>query len=131
MLRTLLKSGLALIALAVVNAPAQAQGVAGTYVLEYPAQIRVTNGEESLQLGKARLTLQVKGDSIVGTWLVLDRADARPREIRGTLQGTMAKWTIENEGRINDGGETRTVKMITNFTATRPRSFGCVSSARS
>ena len=113
-----LKSSLALLVLATAYSPARAQGVAGTYLLDYPARIQVTNGEESVELGKARLTLQVKGDSLIGTWLTLDRPDAKPREIRGTVQGHTAKWTIENEGRISDGGEVRTVKMITNFSAT-------------
>ena len=117
MLRTALKAGLALVALAIVHAPARAQGPAGSWLVEYPAQIRVTNGEESVTMGKARLTLQVKGDSVLGTWHVLDRADAKPRAIRGTVSGNIAKWSLENEGRINDGGETRTIKMVTTFTA--------------
>ena len=33
------------------------------------------------------------------------------------MSGNIARWTLENEGRINDGGETRTIKMITSFTA--------------
>ena len=118
MMRAILRVGLAIIALTTFKTPALAQGVAGTYVVEYPARIQNTNGEENVQMGKARLTLEVKGDSVVGTWLVLDRPDARPREVRGTLQRNTAKFSLQTEGRINQNGEERTIKMTTDFTAT-------------
>jgi hypothetical protein len=93
MKRTILLVGVAIVVLAILRAPAAAQGVGGTYLVEYPARIQNTNGEENVQMGKARLTLQVKGDSVVGTWLVLDRPNAQPREVRGTLQGSTAKFS--------------------------------------
>jgi hypothetical protein len=118
MKRTILVVGLAMVVLAILRAPTAAQGVAGTYLVEYPARIQNTNGEDNVQMGKARLTLQVKGDSVVGTWLVLDRPNAQPREVRGTLQGGTAKFSLQTEGRINQNGEERTIRMTTEFTAT-------------
>jgi hypothetical protein len=117
-MRTILKAGLAMVALVTVTTPVDAQGIAGTYLVEYPAQIQVTNGEENVQMGKARLTLEVKGDSVVGTWLVLNRPDAQPRAVRGTVQGNTAKFSIESEGRTNQNGEERTIKVTTDFSAT-------------
>jgi hypothetical protein len=117
MFRRLTMVGLATIALVSMRAPANAQGVAGTYAVEYPARISNTNGEESVQMGKARLTLHVKGDSVTGTWLSLDRPDAKPREIHGTVNGSTIRFSVQTEGRINQNGEERAVKMTTDYIA--------------
>ena len=98
----------------------EAQGVAGTYLVEYPAQVRSTNGaEEVVALGHARLVLQVKGDSLVGTWTITDRPDAKPRGLRGTVQGNTVNFSTDpTEGHVNMNGQVSTIKMFADYTAT-------------
>ena len=92
-------------ALAVAE-PVQGQdGVAGTWVTEFPR--RVVNGEGS-DFAKARLTLEVKGDSVFGTYQVFEpAADPAPpaRRLKGTnVNGTLTLEGEPMEARVRMGG---------------------------
>lgn len=74
----------------VTSRGAIAQGsIGGTWRTEFEVGIRVVNGVESSE-GKrhARITLQVKGDSVLGTWQNVDSvgvAMGDPRPLRGIV----------------------------------------------
>jgi hypothetical protein len=78
-------------------ANADAQSVAGTWTAEYPTRVRMGNGSASAeQMGSALLTLEVKGDSVFGTWQAQNTpAPIPPRGVKGTL----------SNGRINLVGD--------------------------
>jgi hypothetical protein len=87
----------ATLALAVAR-PASAQGnVAGDWITEFPLRLRVMNGVESSEgTGRARLTLRLKGDSVLGTWLDITSGAAQPARTR-SLRGTMANGRVRVE----------------------------------
>lgn len=75
--------------------PASAQGtVAGTWIAEFPIGLRVINGVESSDAtGRARITLRLKGDSVLGTWQDITGGNrpARTRSLRGVLANGRAR----------------------------------------
>jgi hypothetical protein len=69
--------------------------VAGTWFTEFDAQVRVVNGSASTVKGRARLELQVSGDSIHGTWQTLNAtgaADGPARPLGGALSTSGAHF---------------------------------------
>ena len=69
--------------------PLSAQAaVAGIWFTEFDAQVRIVNGSASTVKGRARIELQVSGDSMHGTWQNLNAtgaADGPARPLGGTL----------------------------------------------
>ena len=61
--------------------------ISGSWRTEFDVGIRVVNGVESSESkGHARISLQLKADSVLGTWQTLDPAGAamgEPRPMRG------------------------------------------------
>ncbi len=81
--------GLVLVFVSSLALPLSAQSrVAGTWLTEFDAQVRIVNGEQSVVKGHARIELQVSGDSIHGTWQTLNAtgaADGAARPLGGAL----------------------------------------------
>jgi hypothetical protein len=73
-----------------------AQGpIAGTWVTEFDAQVRIVNGSASTVKGHARIELRVSGDSIHGTWQNLNAtgaADGPARPLGGSVTSTGAHF---------------------------------------
>ena len=86
---------LALVLLAVPRGAVAQGSIAGTWRTEFDVGIRIVNGVESSE-GKrhARITFQVKGDSIQGTWQNVDTLGAAvgaPRPLRGVVTDSGAR----------------------------------------
>ena len=103
---------------------AQAPAIAGTYLVDYDAQVRVTSdGPEVVQRGKARLVLQQRGDSLFGTWEPAGNdTQGRPRPVRkvfGKLQNDTIRLNAEpTEAVVNVNGEEQRRSITQAFTAT-------------
>ena len=60
--------------------------ISGTWRTEFAVGIRVVNGVESSETkGHARITLELKADSVLGTWQNLDTSGAAQGEARPLL----------------------------------------------
>lgn len=108
-----------LLALGTRSASAQS-GPAGRWSTEFDTGIRNENGvETSMGKRQATLTLTVKGDSILGSWLAAP-ADGAPSPVPIKLKGTAsgARVMLESEPvertvRIND--DEQKVRMVTSY----------------
>lgn len=102
--------------------PVSAQGIAGTWVTEFDRMVRneggvVTSGEKT----RAKISLVQNGDSLLGTWQVVDNAPnmaSNPRPLKGTIAGNKVQLQSEFKATINRNGETeeRTVTVIYDLT---------------
>lgn len=105
----------AVVGLPVGGVEAQEAGIVGTWVVEYPARVTNLNGVESVEMGRARMTLVQRGDSVTGRWLALDASPAdgasRERELRGTARGTHVSLASEGKAVVNTNGEERSVPL--------------------
>jgi hypothetical protein len=80
----------------------------------------VSSGEKA----KARLVLLQKGDSVTGTWELLDAAPSpggsatTPRQLRGTVSGNKVSLSTQVQARRNLNGEesVETVTLVYDFT---------------
>jgi hypothetical protein len=98
--------------------PLSAQSVNGAWITEFDRMIRneggtVSSGEKT----KARITLEQKGDSVTGTWLVLSDAPnmtSTPRQLKGTIAGNKLKLQTEFQATVNRNGEqeTRNITVV-------------------
>jgi len=107
--------------LAAAPLAAQEAGITGTWITEFDRVVRneggvVTTGDKA----RARLVLQQKGDSVTGTWEMLNPGNVQrpPRQLRGTISGNKVTLTSEFEARINRNGEesARTITMVYELT---------------
>jgi hypothetical protein len=110
---------------AVVASPLAAQGVTGRWITEIERMMRNENGAVSSgEKTKARLVLLQKGDSVTGTWELLDAAPnsggpaAAPRQLRGTVAGNKVSLSTQVQARRNLNGEesVETVTLVYDFT---------------
>lgn len=112
---------LALAALLLAAAPLSAQpAVAGKWAADFELGMRNIDGVvTSTGTGRARLTLEPKGDSVFGTWLVLEPAPTNgpaSRALKGTFANgvlTLETEPIDRRLRIND--EEKIVQMRTRY----------------
>lgn len=127
MSRLLKAAGVAALAAAMFSVTeANAQTVAGKWTAEYPTRVRNTGGTvEAEQMGTAVLVLEVKGDSVFGTWHPQNTPVAvEPRAIKGTFTngrinfvGAPTEARIRRSGMGGDESETA-IKMVTYFEGT-------------
>lgn len=115
-------AGSALLAIAAGDARAQ---VAGTYEWEMDMMIRRGGDgtETSGDKAKVKLVLEVKGDSVFGTYAVTPPAGAGsinipPRQLKGTVSGNKVVFTMTGQARLNVNGEEQTVQMVSTYNAT-------------
>ncbi len=103
-------------------APLSAQGIAGNWLTEFDRMIRneggsVSSGEKT----RARMSLVQNGDSVTGTWQVLDTAPnttSTPRQLKGTIAGNKVQLQAEFMATVNRGGasEERKVTVLYDLT---------------
>jgi hypothetical protein len=107
---------LSLAALALLSAaPLSAQGIAGNWITEFDRMIRneggaVSSGEKT----RAKMSLVQNGDSVLGTWQVLDNAPnmtSTPRPLKGTIAGNKVQLQAEFMATVNRGGVSEERKM--------------------
>lgn len=101
-----------LVALCLALLPAiapRAQSVTGAWAVEYEQHIRESPSGTTIEKGRARLLLDSRGDSVVGTWQpVADGGAAAPavRELRGVVDGDTVRLTTPVQLRRSvDGAE--------------------------
>lgn len=103
--------------------PAAAQTVSGNWITEFDRILRNENGTVSGggEKARARLALQQKGDSVVGTWQLISAVPpGRPapavRNLRGTIAGDKVTLVSDpSEARLNRDGQESVVKMTTTY----------------
>lgn len=106
----------------IVSAPLEAQGINGTWVTEYERTLRNQDGAVSGgDKAKAKIVLKQKGDSVTGTWLLVDApagVPATPRQLRGTISGNKVALATEFDATVNINGEqsTRKISVTYDFT---------------
>ena len=114
-------SGLLLLVIALGASEAAAQSVAGTYTWEVATRMRRDEGgtETVDEKAQARLTIQLKGDSIVGSYAVaLPGRETPAREVRGTWKGNTITFNISSRATLNVNGDERQVETVQVYTAT-------------
>jgi hypothetical protein len=89
--------------------------IAGTYAVEYPVRMMV-NGEPSPNetMAKVKLVLEQKGDSVFGTWQMVDGTRAIPaQKLAGTAKDGTARLYGTSEARMRnpDGEQVMTMTM--------------------
>lgn len=89
-----------------------AQGVSGRWLAEFDRTLRAENGGvTSSDKAKARMVLEQRGDSVTGTFQVVDPPVGRDgratavRPLRGTISGNKLSLQTEAEARRNVNGE--------------------------
>ena len=118
--RTLSVASLA-VAAAATSLAAQGHPLAGAWDIEYERGMRMENGEATPILGKATLTLELRGDSLVGT-LVRPAAPEQPAppperiSARGTATG--AEFVVKTQLTMNLNGEVSTHDAVMTWTLT-------------
>jgi len=96
---------------------------AGKWIAEFEVGMRNVNGEvSSTGTGRARMTLELRGDSVFGTWEVLDPAPpagAATRPLKGTIANGVLKLETEvAERRIMMNETEQRIKMVTRYELT-------------
>lgn len=87
----------ATLVLAVARTATAQDNVAGRWITDFPLRLRVINGVESSEgTGHARLTLRLKGDSVLGTWQDITAGAAQPPRSK-TLRGTVVNGRVRVE----------------------------------
>jgi len=91
--------------------------VAGTWITEFPINLRVINGVESSDgTGKARVSMQLKGDSVLGTWQEITTGGrGRARSLRGVKANGRVRLETDppDERVLNVNGDEQRVRMRT------------------
>jgi hypothetical protein len=102
----------------------RAQGVAGTWQVNYDMRIERTGGEDVVtERGKATLTLTQKGDSVSGSWVVTAGPPGRPVPPPRAVKGTFRSGTLNFSGdpvaaQIMQNGESSSVMMLQEYEGT-------------
>jgi hypothetical protein len=121
-MKTVWRSAIPAILAFIVSSPLQAQGINGTWITEFERMMRnqegnVSGGDKT----KAKMVLKQKGDSVTGTWQLVDApagAPATPRQLRGTISGNKIALATEFDATVNINGEqsTRKISVTYDFT---------------
>ncbi len=92
---------------------AQEAAIVGSWIVEYPARVMNRDGVESVEMGRARMTLEQRGDSITGRWRPLGPGapPGNGRELRGTAKGTHASLVMNARVIVNTNGEEQPVPL--------------------
>ncbi len=95
--------------------------VSGKWAADFELGMRNVDGVvTSTGTGHARLTLEAKGDSVFGTWLILDPAPPAGAPSSRALKGVFANGVLKletepSERRIVMNDEEKRLKMITRY----------------
>ena len=124
--------GLAIVTMLAAS-PLAAQGINGSWITEFERSIRNQDGVVSAgDKARAKIVLQQKGDSVTGTWQLLEAANApaTPRQLRGTIAGNKVSLTTEFEATVRMNGEesTRKIGVLYEFTVNGDKLEGTATS---
>jgi hypothetical protein len=103
-----------LVTVSATTAFSQASPLAGTWRVEYQRGLRNENGEITVLMGTAKLSLEQRGDSLVGQLAPEPGDDGRtppPIQFAGASSGSSATFHTVSESRINFNEEVRVVKV--------------------
>ena len=108
-----------LVAVATPSLGAQAHPLAGRWQLDYEAGKRIENGEVTVIRGTATLTLELRGDSLVGT-LVRPTSPEQPapgpQRFAGKATAGGAVFVVKTVATNNDNGEITTRDVVMTWT---------------
>ena len=107
-------AAVALLAGMAAAADAQSSPLAGTWRVEYQRGLRNENGEITAIMGTAKLSLEQRGDSLVGQLAPEPGDDGRtppPIQLAGASRGSSATFHTVSESRINVNDDIRVVKV--------------------
>jgi hypothetical protein len=100
---------------------AQSRSLVGSWRLEYERGLRHENGEITPIMGKGALTLEQRGDSLVGQLLPEAGEDGRtppPVQFAARASGAAATFITHSKARINMNGDERTVDVTVTWELT-------------
>ena len=92
----------------------QTSPLAGTWQVEYQRGVRNENGDITVIMGTAKLSLEQRGDSLVGQFAPEPGDDGRtppPLQFAGKSRGASATFHTVSESRINVNEEIRVVNV--------------------
>ncbi|MFN8580656.1 MAG: hypothetical protein U0163_06710 [Gemmatimonadaceae bacterium] len=103
-----------------VTAPSRAQGVGGQWIIDFNRRVQNMNGVISeSDPARARMTLEVRGDSVTGTWVLISPVEVQmpaPRTLRGTIaNGEVHLVSDPFVVRMREDGEEREMKLRTSY----------------
>ena len=110
--------GIAIAATALLAQAGAAQSPAGTWSFDWP--VAVENGVV-MQTAPVELVLEVKGDSVIGTWTMTrpDGTKGRTTALRGTFTGGKGQLTSDPiTARANENGVITEVKLVHEWSIT-------------
>jgi len=109
-------AAIAVLAVAASSLAAQSHPLAGKWQLDYSRGTRVENGESTTIMGKATLTLELRGDSLVGTWLRPadpdDTGPPQPQRFAAKAGATGAVFVLSSQITMNRNGELSTHESV-------------------
>jgi hypothetical protein len=103
----------ATVVLFAATASAQSGTLVGTWQVEYQRGLRNENGEITPVMGKGTLTLEQRGDSLIGQLVSIPGDDGRqapPMTLAARASGASATLISTSNARINMNGDERVVK---------------------
>ena len=107
---------LALVAVAATGV--SAQKIEGTY--EFQQKVRTSMESEPIDV-VAKLTVTLKGDTAIGSWVVaFPGREPKPVELKGTVKGnTLTLLTGTQQAKLSGGsGEERTIDVTSTYVLT-------------
>lgn len=111
----------ALVAVAVAPLAAQAHPLAGRWQVDYERGKRIENGEVTVIRGTATLTLELRGDSLVGTLVrpaTPEQPAPEPQRFAGKAAASGATFVVKTVATNNDNGEVTTREAVMTWTLT-------------
>ena len=111
---------LCLLVAALATGDANGQSVAGTYTWEIATSMRRdNNGDTAGEMAEVKLTIETRGDSILGTYAMTPKGRTVPvRNVRGTWKDNTITFKFESQATLNMNGEQRQVQTTQVFNAT-------------
>ena len=99
---------------------AQGSGVAGRWIVDFNRTMRNENGVMTAgDPARARITFEQRGDSVLGTWVLLSpMEDPMPpaRQLKGVIaSGAVRVVSDPSPARVRDESGEREIKIITTY----------------
>ena len=103
-----------------MSVQAQSANVAGKYKVEFDSQMRMgSGGVQVAGRSPAMLVLEVRGDSVFGSWQAINDRNPPARKLAGKMRGdTVVVLSEPSERTMNMNGESVTMKMADEFKLT-------------
>ena len=105
----------------VLGEPVQAQtpSVTGAYAVEYPVRMMMGDQPSPTEVtAKVKLVLEQKGDSVFGTWQLVEPQQAPVQQLRGKLDGKNVRLWGTNEAKLRGPDGERSLSMSEEYVFT-------------